>query len=354
MRGSVSILLCGLGVLGMAGGALAAPTVYVPLGDANEILIVDAANDKVMGSIGDVINPHGVAATPDGRFLVAGSNQEAQPGQKMIPPKPAGMSVEAHKRHHSMPASGAAQSAPGTSQIYIIDAQNKQIVRRVDVKGAVHHSLITPDGRYAVSTHTTAGGISVIDLTTGKLSRIVQTGPVPNYLAVTKDGKRIYVSNAGNNTISEIDTDSWIVVRNIPAGEGPEHLVLSPDERTLYVNDVVSGTVSVIGLEAGKVVKTYAVGAEPHGIDLSDDGKTLFVASQKDGVLTAIDLRSGQARQLSLAPAPYHVTAIRDSGKLYVSSRELPKIWVIDQDTLKNLGQIAIRGVGHQMAVVEK
>jgi hypothetical protein len=43
------------------------------------------------------------------------------------------------------------------------------------------------------------------------------------------------------------------------------------------------------------------------------------------------------------------VTTITGTGKLYVSSREQSKIWVVDQKSLKVTGEIALRGEGHQM-----
>lgn len=332
--------------------ASAAPTVYVPLGDANKIVVVDAATGKVTATMGGVINPHGLAVTPDGKRLVAGSNRERRPGEAAIPPKPAGMSEEEHRRHHQAPPAGAGTPGPGISRVDVLDAASGEVLRRIDVKGAVHHVLVTPDGRYAVTTHSTAGGISVIDLSTYQVVRTIATGPVPNYAAATRDGKWLYVSNAGNNTVSVIDTATWIVTRNILAGKAPEHLVLSPDEKRLYVNNLGSGTVSVIDLAVGKVIKTYAAGKSPHGIDLSDDGKTLYVAAKGDNTLVAIDLASGRRRTLPLAPAPYHVTAVRGTGKIYVSSRKEPILWVVDQKAFKGAGKIAVGGIGHQMVVV--
>jgi YVTN family beta-propeller protein len=351
MNKLVGVLLVGAVTVGMVSVTSAAPTVYIPLGSANEIAIVDAADNKVIGIIGDVVNPHGLAATPDGKFLIAGSNQEVRPDQTALPPKPAGMSEEEHSLHHNMPASDTAQSGVGMSHVAIIETQDRRVVRRVDVKGAVHHNLVTPNGRYAISTHTTAGGISAIDLSNYKVAKVVPTGLVPNYAVVTKDGKRIYVSNAGNNTISEVDTDHWIVTRNILVGSAPEHMVLSPDELTIYVNNIGDGTVSVLSLDTGKVAKTYSVGNDPHGIDLSDDGKKLFVAVKNDNKLIEIDLVSGRTRNLDLSPAPYHVATIPGTGKVYVSSRKEPLIWVVDQKRLALVSKIPIRGEGHQMAV---
>lgn len=338
----------------LSGAAYAAPTVYIPLGTANEIIVVDAATDRTIRRIDGVVNPHGLAVTPDGATLVAGSNQESAPGAAPIPPRPEGMSEEEHRSHHP-PAAGQPPSGKmvaGMSHVDIIDARSGRILRRIDVTGAVHHVAVTPDGRFAIATHTTAGGISVIDIAAGKVVANVGTGPFPNYAVVSKDGSRAYVSNAGNNTVSEIDTTRWIVSRNFVVGSVPEHIVLSSDDRTLYVNNVNEGTVSVIGLGAETKITTIDIGKEPHGIELSSDGSTLYVSAKGDDTLVAVDLVNGSRRELALVPAPYHVTRIADSGKLYVSSREEPKIWVVDTARLEVSAQIPVRGEGHEMAVV--
>jgi hypothetical protein len=49
-----------------------------------------------------------------------------------------------------------------------------------------------------------------------------------------------------------------------------------------------------------------------------------------DNKLVAIDLVSATYRSAALAPAPYHLTTVRGNNKIYVSSSESPKMWVLD------------------------
>ncbi len=339
---------------GAASPAMAKSIVYVPTGSADGILVIDAARDEILGTIGGVEAVHGLASTPDGRFLVAGSFSEREEGEAVLPPKPKGMSEAAHRSHHAAPAGDIAAEGKTVSLVSLIRTADRTVMHRIKVPGAVHHTAVAPDGRHAVATHPNGGGISVIDLVGLKALKTVTTGAAPNYAVFRADGKRLYVSNAGKGTISEIDTDGWIVRRTLVVGKSPEHMVLSPDGRTLYVNNVDTGTVSVVSLERGETVRTYAVGGELHGIDLSDDGKTLFVSGREQNKLIAIDLGGGPTRSAPLAPSPYHLTVIRGTGKLYVSSAEEPKIWVIDQRSLRPRGEIPITGEGHQMAVVNR
>jgi len=394
------------------------PIVYIPLGSANEIMIVDAATDKEIGKITGFKNVHGLSLTPNGEYLVAGSNDEMINGKAKksvhgkkamekdkhkpaapIMAKPKGMSEAEHKGHHAAPAakpepqsrsdtvtddhsamkgasnakmkrpkgvseaehkkhhaasSGGLLPVVGISSIYLIRVADNRIETNIKVRGAAHHIFVTPDGKYSVSTHTTAGVVSLIDLATKKIFRNIYTGPKPNYVVFTQDGENMYVSNAGNDTLSVIDTKNWIVSQNIIVGKGPEHIVISPDEKFVYTNNSRDGTISKVSLAKRKVVKTFTIGNNPHGIDISADGKTLYATAKKGNKLVALDVATGKVRTLKLSPAPYHLKIIDGTDKIYVSSRKKPLIWVVDAKTLKVTNEIKIRGEGHQIVVVNE
>lgn len=334
----------------IAGPVLAAERVYIPLGSENKIVTIDPATDTVIGAIQGVSAVHGLAATPNGRFLIAGSYDERPVGA--APAKPAGVSEEDHAAHHRASTKPAAQSNSVVSTVSIIGLPSGDIVRRIDVPGAVHHVAVSPDGRFAVVTHPNGDSISAINLGSYSVVATVKTGSVPNYATFSKDSNRLYVSNAGDDTVAVIDTQGWKVNGRLPVGKSPEHLVLTPDGATLFVNNVDDGTVSAVSLRSGNMTKTFSVGAGLHGIDLSDDGGTLFVASVDDRKVVAMDAHGGILRSLRTDALPYHVAAVRKLGKVYVSSVDEPKIWILKQSDLSMTGEIQTGGKGHQMVQV--
>ena len=339
---------------GLALAAAAEELVYVPLGSAGEVLVVDAASDSIRDRIAGVPESHGLAATPDGRLLIAGSLAEVAPEQAKLPPKPAGMSESDHQAHHKKLGPATIAKDEGVSLLTVLQAEDGKVLWRIEVPGAVHHTAVTPDGRYALATHPNGGTLSVVDLTTFQVAATVQTGPLPNYAVASSDGTRVYVSNAGNNTVSEVDTERWVVRRNFVTGESPEHMVLSRDGAHLYVANVDAGTVSELAVEAGTVTRTFEIGGLLHGLDLSEDGGTLFVAAREQNKLVAITLDSGDLRNAPLSPEPYHLTTVGGTGKIYVSSAGEPKIWVVDRDSLSVLNTVPVQGKAHQMAVVKR
>ena len=349
MNSTIRKLIIVIAFLGLMGQVQAGVKVYVPLGDANEILVIDGDRDEVVGRIGDVTNAHGLAATPDGNYLVAASMSLAPKDQKI----PKGMTADEHNAHHKSSDGEDKNAGNGVSFVSLLDAETMRVVQRIEVDGITHHSAVTPDGRYAVATHTTAGNISIIDLINRKLVKTISTGPVPNYVLISSDGRYVYVSNSGNNTISEIETSQWTLRRSISVGATPEHMVFSSDEQTIYVINAGDNTVATVSLADGKVTSIYPVGEGPHGIALSDDNGTLFVSSKNGNQLSAINIATGNTSNIALEPKPYHVASIMGTGKLYVSSRAEPWIWVLDQDSLEVLRKIPIKGAGHQMVVVQ-
>lgn len=308
--------------------AIAAPTVYIPLGSGNQVIAVDAATDRILASYPAVDNPHGLVATPDGEYLVAGSLAET--------PLPA----------------GAAHDTPN-SKLFLVHPGHGHVMSTVPVAGWSHHQAITPDGRYVFSTHPTRNAVSVLDMTGNKIVQTIATGPAPNYTLIMRDGKRAYVSNSGDGTISEIGIPGWSVTRTLAGSPGAEHIVLSADERMIYAISPGAGTVAEIAVADGKVKRSFPVGKGAHGLDISDDGRTLYASSRSEDKLVAIDIANGKTRALALTPAPYHLNTIHGAGKVYVSSSKKPLIWVVDQKTFKLVGTIALpAGEGHQMAIV--
>lgn len=334
-----------------AAGEATAATVYVPLGSAGEVLVVDANTDIVIGTIGGLPDIHGLGGAPGARYLVAGSYAETEAGDMSAIARPRGVSKDEHAAHHTKPTQSA-RAGGAVSILTVIDTATGAPVRRLEVPGAVHHVAVSPDGRYAVATHPNADGVSVIDLSTLEVGDLVRTGPMPNYAVFSPDGTKVYVSNAGNDTVSEIEVGRWIVRRNLVTGQSPEHLAISPDGSTLYVADVDEGAVSALALDEGEIMRSFDVGSEPHGLDISEDGATLFVSAKGEDKIVAVDVRSGGTRTAPLGPAPYHLAVVRGTGKVYVSSREEPKVWVVDQQSLTTVGTIAIRSEGHQMIIL--
>ncbi len=321
---------------------------YVPTGDSNEIIVIDPSDNKITKRIPELENAHGLAATPDGEYLIAGSQLETGGAEQATAAKPEGVSQDEHEAHHRESA------VSGKSFLSVVNVKHARVARRIPVEGRTHHIAVSPKGDFAVAVHTTTGRASIVDLNASTVIKRIPTGTAPNYAVFDRNGDFVYVSNAGSGTVTKINTATWDVAATLSVGKGPEHMEFSPDGKTLFVANVFDNTVSAVTLADGKVAATYKVGKAPHGVSVSSDGRYLFVSGKDDNSLARIDLKAGETVMAAIAPEPYHVSYIRGLDKLYVSSRAEPKIWVVNPQSLVVETTIDIgSGVAHQMVEVD-
>ena len=334
--------------------ASAQPMVFVPEGSANTVRMVNAETGETVKRITGLEAVHGLSGAPGVPYLIAGSYAETDRAEIAELTQPEGVSEDEHAAHHSAAKDDEpiGPSDAGISILSVVDATSGKVMRQIEVPGAVHHTAVSPDGRYGVATHPSGDGISVIDLSTFRLTAFIPTGGMPNYAAFGSDPDVVYVSNAGNGTISEVDLEQGFVRRNIVAGSGPEHIAIDPDKAVLYAADADAGEVLELSLSDGTVLRSFAIGGELHGMDLSDDRETLFVAGRGEDKIATITLADGNVQTAALSPEPYHLTNIPGTGTFFVSSRAEPKVWIIDEATMTVKGEFPIDGVGHQMVAL--
>ncbi len=328
----------------------AQPVVFVPEGSANSVRMVNAETGETIKEITGLEAVHGLSGAPGVPYLVAGSYVETDRAAIVELTQPDGVSEDEHAAHHAKPEDKPIGPADaGISILSVLDATTGEILRQIEVPGAVHHTAVSPDGRFAVATHPSGDGISIIDLTTLTLTAFVPTGSMPNYAAFSSEPNVVYVSNTGNGTISEVDLERGIVRRNMVAGKAPEHIVIDPDKAVLYAADAEAGNVIELSLNDGSVARTFAIGGELHGMDLSDDRATLFVAGRGEDKIAAVTLSTGAVTFAPLSPEPYHLTNVPGTGRFFVSSRAEPKVWIVDEATLAPVDEFLVEGEAHQM-----
>ncbi len=309
------------GLLALAPWAAgAAPLMYVPTGAGGEVLVIDLDDDRIVQRIGGLHNAHGLAGQPRIHYLVAGS---------------------------------LSPTADGGHSVSIIDRRQGRVVQGIAVRGLTRHTALSPDGRHAIAVHPDGGGISVIDMDSMEVVETVATGEGPDFAVFSHRGRRLYVSNAQAGTISVIDTRRWKVLETIDVGGEPGHLVLSMDGKRLYATNDTDRRVVEITLPAAGVRNRIAVGGAPQGVDVSADRRWLYVTLPDRDRLLRLDLDSGARRSIPL-PAPYQVELVEAVDRLYVSSRDQPRIRVLDPRTLEVLHEIDLgQGIAQQMVVID-
>ena len=199
----------------------------------DDIDIIDAATNKVVGRIKDIEASHGLVVSPDGKRIYV--SEEANKTLLVID----GKTLEVTKR---IPLSGnpnLIDITPDGRWIYaaialtwddlsdfpqvkaatsggvdVIDTASLANIKTISLKGGIHDLNVTPDGKFVIAgasrgAKPSANSMFVIDTRTNEVAWTLPMISAPSPMAVTKnaDGStdKIYAQLGGFNGFAVVD-----------------------------------------------------------------------------------------------------------------------------------------------------
>jgi PQQ-dependent catabolism-associated beta-propeller protein len=208
-------------------------SLYAANEDAGTAVAFDLTSGRPRATLIVGIEPEGVAASPDGRWVYV--------------------------------------TAETSNSVSVIDTRADSVVANFLVDVRPRAAAWSPDGSRVYVTNEISGSLSVID---GARHRVIATVALgdgsgkPVGVAVSPDGRRVYVANGGTGRVSVMDTRTLKQTASIEVGRRPWNLAISRDGRWMYTVNGLSDDVAVVDLASGKVVKRIRVGRRPWGVAL--------------------------------------------------------------------------------------
>jgi len=217
--------------------------------------------------------------------------------------------------------------APGA--VDVIDTTSLERVKSIPVKGAVHNTYVTPDGKFVVSGSIPSKTITVIDAQseTPAWSLTMDLGIRPMAFATNPDGttKWIFVQLSGFNGFAVVDFASHkeinrIKLPDLPPGKAPfmvggnesHGMAVTSDGKTLVVNSRLNSAIYTYSLPDLKLIGGVDVGRSPDWITLTPDGKTAYVANAASNSVSVVDVKS--LKEITRIPVGYvpkrNITAV--------------------------------------------
>jgi len=269
---------------------------------------------------------------------------------------------------------GCSQQKPGGYRVYVtnevsgdltvIDSESMNVVSKIPLGKRPRGIHASPDGKtiyVALSGSPIAGpgvdesklppadksadGIGVFDVAQQKLLRVIPSGSDPEEFDLSKDGKLLYVSNEDVGGVSILDLNSGKILKEIKTGDEPEGVTLSPDGKLVLVTSEDAGTVAVIDTGRQELVSNIKVGRRPRSIAFLPDGNRTWINAENDGTVVLIDIAKQSILQtIALGEAgvvkPMKVLLSPDAKTLYVSTGRGKKVFFLDGETGKVLGEV--------------
>jgi YVTN family beta-propeller protein len=281
----------------------------------DNIHLIDAATNKVVGEINGIEVNHGAAAAPDGSRLYFTNEAEHRLdvvdgktlkviGSVALSDRPNNLAISRDGRRVYV----AIVAQPGA--VDVIDTATLQRIKTIPIKGGVHNTFATPDGKYIVAGSIVGRLITVIDINTNEpvWSMPFDNGVRPIGFEVGPDGstKRMFVQIsdfhgfyvvdfAAHKEITRVtlpelpkDQQNWDTLQGSPS----HGIGVTPDGKTLWVCSKVNHAIYAYSMPDLKLLGGVSVGHHPDWLTFTPDSKRVYVANAGSNSVSVVDIAS--------------------------------------------------------------
>jgi YVTN family beta-propeller protein len=329
--------------------------IYIVNYDANEIAVLNTADNKIASSFPVGKHPSAAAFSTDGKILYITAGDDK----------------------------GIVQA---------IDVQTGKVISEVAAGHTPSALAITPDGKKLFAANRFSTDVYEYGLPDLKLVKKVKVIREPRGIAVTSDGKKVLVINSVPNDVCNIPEDENALidvaaavsvidiasgqVKNIrlPNGSGSFNgICISPDGRYVYLTEILArfqmpttqvergwmntngiGIIDITKIDdpKGGFVNTVLLddvdkgAANPYGITTSADGKQIFVAVSGTSELIVIDAVEMHKKLDAVQNSPAEGT-----GRTEVPNDLAFLVGIKKRITLKGQGTRPIAAIGNNAYV---
>jgi DNA-binding beta-propeller fold protein YncE len=301
------IALLGLLVLAAATlpAAAASGLAFILNSAGASISVVDMATLKELRRIPVLREPHHVALTPDGKFLLVGdtagnellfldpTNGDVKKRMAMADPYQIGFSPNGR----FFTVTGLARN-----QVDVYDGASMTLLKRFPIASMPSHLAYSPDSSMVYVSLQGSDSLMAIDLTRLAVVWVKPVGKTPAGV-MWHDG-HVLVADMGADYLAEVDPVDGSVVRRIVTGRGAHNLFLSPDQRIIWVNNRVAGTTVALDAKTFALIRSYSIPGGPDDIDFAPDGK-LWITRRFAEKVAVLDPATGQYQTVDVGRSPH-------------------------------------------------
>lgn len=303
-------------------------TLWVTLGDSDQLVEVDPYGFKEVRRITVDPKPHGLSASADGSKIYLASDRtghfqvvDARTGQisAQIPlgKDPNQMTLTKDGRFAYVPMRGE-------DAVAIVELEPLRLVKKIPMNKGPHDAYTGAAGRRIYVGAQFGNAIGVFDPDSQSLLYQIETADGVRPMQPTKDGKLVYA--ALSNLLGFVVVDPWTrtVMRRVELGTLPDGVVepyletwthalaLVKNDEELWVTDCINDLVRIVSTKDYKEIAQVRVGHFPHWFTERPDGRVMFVSLWYSDAVAAIDVTSRKVLanvQFARASGPKRILA---------------------------------------------
>lgn len=278
----------------------------------------------------ELLGPHGLAVSPDGRWYYVttahgapngalwkySTENDRQAGRVELGLFPATVQVSPDG-HYAWVVNFNLYGDPVPSSVSAVYLESMVEVKRIPTCVMPHGSRLSPDGAHQYSACMMNDELIEVDAAKFAVARhfMLKKGEEhgmagapamgghdmgavscsPTWAQPSADGTTVWVACNKSNELVQVRVADWSLVRRVPAGDGIYNLAASKDGKLLVATNKRGKSVSVFSTEDGHELARITTSRRvPSGLVISPDGKYAFVTLEgvgsEPGTVDVIDL----------------------------------------------------------------
>ena len=194
--------------------------------------------------------------------------------------------------------------------LYRWNGTDLALAKRIPTSKTPSHVWIDSKSTTAYASMQESDELIAIDLATETIKWRIKTGSLPADVFGTPDDKLLLVGMTGGTGVEVYDVSAAApkLVKTIPTGAAAHAFRSMGDKRHVLVSNRVANTISKIDFQTLAVVDQFQAPGGPDCMDLSADGRYIYVASRWIKRLTVIDTQTHKVvRQVAVGKSPHGV-----------------------------------------------
>ncbi len=268
---------------------------YVACAGADQVVIIDAEQNTVLGTLGAPDVPLDVMLAPDGLALI--TTRFSGDGLARLPLD--GAEATAYEALSKAPSLFSPPTCDGRTfvvceeadLVYELNASGHQ-VRSWETAARPYPADVTADGILLFVPARDDSVVTVIDTLNNREVARVAVGARPQGGALSRDDVTYIAACGGADELAFINTASFEIVDVVRKGVGPRPfaVTMAIEGEFGIVNNAGGNTVSILDVEARAIVGQLQVGEMPIVVRAHPDGRRIYVACEGDHTVHVLEI----------------------------------------------------------------
>lgn len=267
--------------------------------DENTVSFIDTRNGATLRELPVDRNPHEVAITADGAIAYVTNSG----GNTLSVIDTHKMAEVDRVTHPDFKFPHGVALTPDDRYLWLASTRSDRVFvfataslrpETVIVTGQSRSHMVSPDADWTRVYVPNIGSatVSVIDVARREVVKHIAVGNGPEGVAVHPGSRELYVANQHDNSLYVMDGNHHGLLARLTLGTLPIRIAFTPDGRYALLPNRESGDLSVVDIERRWEVKRIRVGVWPGGTVVDNDSSFAYVANNKTNDISVVDLSS--------------------------------------------------------------